>query len=144
MESGMPSGSEQKNWVNPCFASASKYEIHYKHKKIIGSAQVRKNNVLLQHGSILLNNNQELLAEFIPYLTNSRREALRRFLSQRTIAINQILNPPVHFWEFASKLRMHFEKELAIRFETINELNKYEKEVYQQLLLKYETNLLNN
>jgi lipoate-protein ligase A len=37
-----------------CFASASAYEITVEGRKVIGSAQVRRNGVVLQHGSILL------------------------------------------------------------------------------------------
>lgn len=38
----------------PCFFSASKYELAYQGKKLVGSAQKRLKNSFLQHGSILL------------------------------------------------------------------------------------------
>ncbi len=37
-----------------CFSTASAYEICCRGKKIMGSAQVRRNGVVLQHGSLLL------------------------------------------------------------------------------------------
>ncbi len=37
-----------------CFDAASSYEIKYDARKLVGSAQVRKYGVILQHGSILL------------------------------------------------------------------------------------------
>lgn len=37
-----------------CFDSASMYEVLWQGKKLVGSAQVRKNGVILQHGSILI------------------------------------------------------------------------------------------
>lgn len=37
-----------------CFDSPSAYELHVRGKKVVGSAQMRREGVLLQHGSILL------------------------------------------------------------------------------------------
>lgn len=37
-----------------CFDSPSAYEIQVAGKKVVGSAQVRQSNIILQHGSILL------------------------------------------------------------------------------------------
>lgn len=37
-----------------CFDSPSAYELHVRGKKVVGSAQMRRDGVLLQHGSILL------------------------------------------------------------------------------------------
>ena len=140
MEDGISQDKKQKNWSNPCFASASKYEIHYKHKKIIGSAQIRKNSVFLQHGSILLNHNQELMAELVPFNNASDRKTLRNLLSQKTIAINQIVDSPISFFELANILKKHFEQEFAIRFGNRSELNEFEKTIYPKLLLKYKNN----
>ena len=39
----------------------SSADISYKNKKLIGSAQFRKNNYILQHGSILIDYNKELI-----------------------------------------------------------------------------------
>ena len=49
----------QKPIPGACFDSSSAYEIQVGGKKVVGSAQLRRNGVLLQHGSILL----ELAAE---------------------------------------------------------------------------------
>ena len=138
LENSMPVCKEQKNWTNPCFSSSSKYEIHYKQKKIIGSAQIRKHNVLLQHGSILLNHNQELMADFLPVNNNSERKALKRLLSQKTIAINQILDSPLSFEDFADILKIVFEREYSICFSKSSEINKFEKTQLEQLKKKYE------
>ncbi|MDY6914858.1 MAG: lipoate--protein ligase family protein, partial [Candidatus Cloacimonadota bacterium] len=68
------STEQQRRSANPCFTSSSRFELNYKHSKIVGSAQVRKNNTLLQHGSILLHHDQSLVAEFIPGLSRQQRE----------------------------------------------------------------------
>ncbi|MBC8525968.1 MAG: lipoate--protein ligase family protein [Candidatus Cloacimonetes bacterium] len=136
MENSLPVLNEQKNWTNPCFASASKYEIHYKHKKIIGSAQMRKHNVLLQHGSILLNHNQELMAEFLAYKEDKKKH-LKKILSQKTIAINQIVDSPISFFELANILKKHFEQEFYVCFKNGCKLNEFEQSIFNSLYLKY-------
>ncbi len=137
MEDGIYQNKEQKDWSNPCFASASKYEIHYKHKKIIGSAQIRKNSVLLQHGSILLNHNQELMAELVPFNNASDRKTLKKLLSQKTIAINQILDEPISFNKFVNTFKKNFEKESDLNFLKDSKINKFEKTLIEKLLIKY-------
>jgi len=137
MEDGIYQNKEQKDWSNPCFASASKYEIHYKHKKIIGSAQIRKNSVLLQHGSILLNHNQELMAELVPFNNASDRKTLKKLLSQKTIAINQILDEPISFNKFVNTFKKNFEKKFNLNFLKDSKINKFEKTLIEKLLIKY-------
>lgn len=51
-----------------CFASSARYEITYKGRKIVGSAQRLFGRTLLQHGSILLDEGHEQIA----WVTKSR------------------------------------------------------------------------
>lgn len=46
----------------PCFAEPSKGELVSAGRKLVGSAQVRENGALLQHGSILVADDQALIA----------------------------------------------------------------------------------
>ncbi|MFH1238932.1 MAG: lipoate--protein ligase family protein [bacterium] len=67
-----PDESAEKAYApksNFCFANHSKYDVVFKGKKLVGSAQRRKNGFILQHGAILLDidhqktaylNNQEI------------------------------------------------------------------------------------
>ena len=45
--------------TGPCFAAPSPGELVYQGRKIAGSAQWREHGVVLQHGSILIDNDQE-------------------------------------------------------------------------------------
>jgi len=45
--------------TGPCFAAPSPGELVYQGRKIAGSAQWREHGVVLQHGSILVDNDQE-------------------------------------------------------------------------------------
>lgn len=48
-----------------CFDAISQYEITCHGKKVVGSAQVRKKNCFLQHGSIILKLDKEKVAELL-------------------------------------------------------------------------------
>ena len=49
--------------AGPCFAAPAPGEVVARGRKLVGSAQVRVGRVLLQHGSILLENDQPLVSE---------------------------------------------------------------------------------
>ena len=137
MQDSMPSNKEQKTWVNPCFSSASKYEINVKGKKLIGSAQIRKGDALLQHGSILLNHNQELMAELIPTQNNKEKETIKKLLSRKTIAVNDLIPDPLQFDEFADILNNNFQRIFGITFSEKGNLTQYEKQLYEGFKNKY-------
>ena len=140
MQNSMPSEKEQRTWVNPCFTSASKYEINFNGKKIIGSAQIRKGNALLQHGSILLNHNQELMAELMPTNNDKEKKTIKKLLSKKTIAINDIIKESIEFNAFVKILRNNFKKYFRISFSKNQELSEYEKELYEGFKDKYNIN----
>jgi lipoate-protein ligase A len=98
MEKGELNSSEQRMASNPCFTSSSRYEIKCGHRKIIGSAQVRKENVLLQHGSILLHHDQSEVADFIPRLNTEQKSKLKGYLAKKTAAINQLLEKKINYF----------------------------------------------
>jgi lipoate-protein ligase A len=55
-------GEESKRLHMPCFAAPSRNELAWRNRKVVGSAQRRLKNAVLQHGSILLRTNPERLA----------------------------------------------------------------------------------
>lgn len=109
-EKGSLSSDYQRRSSNPCFSSSSRFELTCYGKKIVGSAQVRKKNVLLQHGSILLEHDQSKIAHIIPNLTLIQKRKLAFHLSQKTTAVNQILEKPVSFEKAVNTLIKGFEK----------------------------------
>jgi lipoate-protein ligase A len=46
----------------PCFAEPAKGELSWNGDKLVGSAQVRENGVFLQHGSILIEDDQAIIS----------------------------------------------------------------------------------
>ncbi len=64
--SGEPPSEGKRLPGNPCFSTAGAYEIAVGGRKLVGSAQVKSNGVMLQHGSILFHNDQHRLLDFVP------------------------------------------------------------------------------
>ncbi len=59
------SGQGEYKQHQDCFAATTTADLHIDGKKIIGSAQVRRRGALLQHGSILLDQDQSLMPEIL-------------------------------------------------------------------------------
>jgi lipoate-protein ligase A len=82
----------------PCFAAPSRYELAYGGRKVVGSAQRRLRNAVLQHGSILLRSDPERLAE-ASGTDRARLEELEQIMtgleeiSGRAIAREELIEP---------------------------------------------------
>lgn len=99
-----------------CFASTSKYEVQFHGKKIIGSAQRRYaprlpggDEIVLQHGSVLLGPQHRKLVDFILPSHPRSREIMRHTLERNTIEVETILQRKVDFEEAAGAVRRGFE-----------------------------------
>lgn len=101
-----------------CFANISRYEVQYKGKKMIGSAQRRYTSsygcVVLQHGSLLLGPQHRLLSEYIA--NTGAREVVKHLLEQKTSAVETVLGREVSFEEAAEAVRWGFEDAWGVRF----------------------------
>lgn len=51
--------------LHDCFLATTGSDLHYKGKKLIGSAQLRRKWAVLQHGSLLLNQPQSIMPELL-------------------------------------------------------------------------------
>jgi lipoate-protein ligase A len=108
----------------PCFASSTRYEIQYRGKKLVGSAQRRfaasgGDEVVLQHGSILLGPVHRRLSEFVRAESEEIRAALRESLETKTTELDSVLGRNVSFDEVALALRKGFERTWNILFTEI-------------------------
>jgi lipoate-protein ligase A len=62
-----PAGNAPPPGIAPCFEVPVAGEIVARGRKLVGSAQVREDGALLQHGSILLENDQELASALLTH-----------------------------------------------------------------------------
>ncbi len=111
-----------------CFASTAKNEVKFEGKKVIGSAQRKLSNVILQHGSILCGTFHKRLPEY--FLTDEKtRDHLRNELGSRTIELETILNTLVDYKKLKEALAAGFQKEFAVIFKEKKILESEEYEV---------------
>jgi lipoate-protein ligase A len=108
-----------------CFSSTGRYEIKYHGKKLIGSAQRRYGTdngeeVVLQHGSILLGPGHKRMVEFLNFPSEGDRDALRRELNEKTTEISTVLNRVIAFEEIAEAILQGFQKAWSIAPEVVN------------------------
>jgi lipoate-protein ligase A len=103
---------------NPvCFEVPSNYEITAAGKKLLGSAQARKKEGVLQHGSLPLTGDLTRICQALAFETESaRRDAAARLLARAT-TVESALGHAVT-WERAAGAVIHaFETQLGICFE---------------------------
>ena len=105
----------QSNSGMLCFGSTAKNEVKFSGKKIIGSAQRKLKDTILQHGSILCGTYHKRIVEFLSNKENSKSE-LERELSDKTIEIETILNEKVDYQKLSECLITGFEEYWEIKF----------------------------
>jgi lipoate-protein ligase A len=72
-----------------CFDAPSWYEVILDNKKLIGSAQRRKNNVILQHGSLPLAIAAKKIFRLLNYSSEKQRKRARRIFSAKSTSLNK-------------------------------------------------------
>jgi lipoate-protein ligase A len=104
--------------TNPvCFEVPSTYEITVQGKKLIGSAQARKKEGVLQHGSLPLYGDLTRICDALVFKDDSTRETAKQRLLARATTIESVLGRRVE-WETAAQTFVHgFEAGLGIRLE---------------------------
>ena len=108
-----------------CFSSTGRYEIKYRGKKLVGSAQRRYTNgngdeIVLQHGSILLGPDHKRIVEFMNIPSEDQRDSLYRELEDKTTDLSTILHRRVSFDETVESILFGFRKAWGISPEVIN------------------------
>ncbi len=101
-----------------CFASAARHEVTWDGRKVIGSAQRRFGEVVLQHGSILLNKDHLQLPELLA-ISESERIKMRETLIRETATLSDVFSRMITIPECAEAVRSNFVEQ----FETLTRRN---------------------
>lgn len=103
---------------NPvCFEVPSSYEIMVGGKKLIGSAQARKKEIVLQHGSLPLTGDLTRICQALVFENESARAQAAQRLLARATTVESALGRAVA-WETAAQAFIHaFETQLGLCFE---------------------------
>ncbi|MED4463826.1 lipoate--protein ligase family protein [Metabacillus fastidiosus] len=118
----IPRTEEEKQGLkNPrsavCFDAPSWYELVVEGRKVAGSAQTRQKGVILQHGSILLDLNEDMLFDLFKYSNERVRERMQKAFKNKAVAANELRDKPVTIDEARVAFREGFEKGLDIELQ---------------------------
>jgi len=118
-----------------CFDSPSTYEIVCEGKKLVGSAQVRKNGIILQHGSILIDIDA---VKHSSVLGRNKKEeqVLAQILEKKTTSLKQILGEDIKNKDIPDLIFKGYSEELGIRGK-ISDLCPKEELARTELFKKY-------
>ncbi|QGQ47193.1 biotin/lipoate A/B protein ligase family protein [Metabacillus sediminilitoris] len=122
-----------------CFDAPSWYELVVEGRKVAGSAQTRQKGVILQHGSILLDLDEDMLFDLFHYSSDRVRERMQRAFKNKAVATNMLREKPVTIDEAKKAFKEGFEKGLNIELESY-ELTPEELEFVEKIAKeKYES-----
>ncbi|WP_394232926.1 biotin/lipoate A/B protein ligase family protein [Niallia oryzisoli] len=140
----VPKTSEERDSLkNPrsavCFDAPSWYELVVEGRKVAGSAQTRQRGVILQHGSILLDLDEDKLFSLFKYPNDRVKERMQKAFKSKAVAVNAISPARVTIDQAKKAFKAGFEEGLNIRLEpyelTEDEMN-YVKKIASE---RYET-----
>ncbi len=100
-----------------CFEVPSAYEIVAGGKKLVGSAQSRRQGWVLQHGTLPLVGDVTRLVDVVLFPDEAERVAQRQLLAERAATVQDALGHSVSFAEAAEALTVGFQEALGIRLE---------------------------
>ncbi len=101
-----------------CFDGPSDYEITIGQRKLIGSAQMRSGNLVLQHGSIPLAGDITRIVDCLD-LTLGERMALRNRLRWRAVSLEYATGKVWNSADLTENLINGFSQALKLTFETV-------------------------
>ncbi|MBE1440997.1 biotin/lipoate A/B protein ligase family protein [Paenibacillus sp. OAS669] len=120
-----------------CFDSPSWYELVVEGRKIAGSAQTRQKQVVLQHGSILLDMDTDQLFRVLQFKNERIQARLKQQFTQKAVAINDIClelgRAPVQLQDLERAFREGMAEGLNVELEESG-LTEYELSLVEQLM----------
>ncbi|WP_057765610.1 lipoate--protein ligase family protein [Cytobacillus praedii] len=134
---------ERDSLKNPrsavCFDAPSWYELVVEGRKVAGSAQTRQKGVILQHGSILLDLDEDKLFSLFKYPSDRVKERMQKAFKNKAVAINEISKERITLEQAKEAFMKGFAEGLNIELEPyelsseeLAYVNKIAKERYEQ------------
>lgn len=106
----------EESITSPCFSSAARHEVVIGKRKLIGSAQRRMGDMLLQHGSLIIGPEHKRIIDLLRLTSEEMKVEFRRELDEGTTSVEEELGRPVAFDDLAESLRRGFEQTLGVPF----------------------------
>lgn len=121
-----------------CFDAPSWYELVVEGRKVAGSAQTRQKGVILQHGSILLDMDDEKLFSLFNFPNERVKERMMKSFKNKAVAINDLHTRKISLDEAKDAFHKGFATGLNINLEPLILTRDQEKEVTNLAQDKYE------
>lgn len=128
-----PPGSKPKGPV--CFEVPSNYEITHEGKKLVGSAQARRKNGVLQHGSLPLAGDITRITRVLRFPSLEERQTAADRLAARATTAEAALKHPITWKQASSAFVSAFSEILHIDFIDA-ELTPEERQRAKELLVE--------
>ena len=121
-----------------CFEAPSDYEIMCNGKKIIGSAQARKNNSVLQHGAIPIFGDITRIINVLNFPDDDAKTNASQNLKERAGTLEYFLNKKLSWDNVAQAVLDGFQSKLKINF-ILQNLSDYEHQLANDFVInKYD------
>ncbi|SHH25062.1 lipoate--protein ligase family protein [Tepidibacter thalassicus] len=126
----------RENLSSACFNAHSAYEVTINNKKVIGSAQTRKDGIILQHGSIILNFDVNKLFSVIKIRDEKQKERLIRFTANKASGIENETKIKIDINILQENIVKALKEHFKVEFYECN-LTEYEISIANELYKKY-------
>ena len=113
-----PATQENQNPNPVCFEVPSTYEITAGGKKLIGSAQARRKDGVLQHGSLPLTGDLSRIIACLAFPDEDARARAAIRLLERATTVESIMGQPVAWEQAANAFQAAFEEILSLDLQT--------------------------
>jgi len=121
-----------------CFDAPSWYELVVEGRKLVGSAQVRKEGMLLQHGSILLHFDADLLFRLLKFPNEEIRQRLLKGFKTKACALDEVWTHPIDRAELEHEICLGFCDIMGIDLIS-SQLTEPEKALKEDVHRKYQS-----
>jgi len=115
-----------------CFDAPSHYEVTVEGHKLIGSAQMRRKRMVLQHGSIPLYGDITRILNYLRLPSEERRARLREELYAKATTLEAVLGRSPTFDAVAESMASGFAASLSLEL-VPDGLTSYERELADQI-----------
>jgi lipoyl(octanoyl) transferase len=127
-----------KDVTSPCFSSTSQYEITLEGRKLVGSAQRRMGNIVLQHGSLLIGPEHKQVVDLMPPGRERLKKAYGDQLDSHTISLREAGHQH-SFTDLAVGIRSGFTQSLQTELTDIPLSNQEQTGISELISEKYGT-----
>ncbi|WP_108670823.1 lipoate--protein ligase family protein [Peribacillus acanthi] len=122
-----------------CFDAPSWYELVVEGRKVAGSAQTRQKGVILQHGSILLDIEDEKLFSLFNFPNERVKERMLKGFKDKAVAMNDLTDRKFDLDQAKKAFKEGFEAGLGIHLEALTLTPEQVEEVNELARTKYES-----